>query len=84
MALAAMLIANALHAADPVPSAKSVSKPNVILIFIDDMGYGDVGFNGATVPKTPPAPYTLIGVGRHRLTCRDLLAGNDTSDRRSL
>ena len=53
MALAAMLIANALHAADPVPSAKSVSKPNVILIFIDDMGYGDVGFNGATVPKTP-------------------------------
>ncbi len=28
-------------------------KPNVILIFIDDMGYGDVGFNGATVPKTP-------------------------------
>jgi len=29
------------------------SRPNVILIFIDDMGYGDVGFNGATVPKTP-------------------------------
>ncbi len=28
-------------------------KPNVILIFIDDMGYGDVGFNGATVPQTP-------------------------------
>lgn len=29
------------------------TRPNVILIFIDDMGYGDVGFNGATVPKTP-------------------------------
>ncbi len=28
-------------------------RPNVVLIFIDDMGYGDVGFNGATVPKTP-------------------------------
>ncbi len=27
--------------------------PNVVLIFIDDMGYGDVGFNGATEPKTP-------------------------------
>jgi len=27
--------------------------PNVILIFIDDLGYGDVGFNGATGPKTP-------------------------------
>jgi arylsulfatase A len=28
-------------------------RPNVIVIFIDDMGYGDVGFNGATGPKTP-------------------------------
>ena len=27
--------------------------PNVILIFIDDMGYGDVGFNGASGPRTP-------------------------------
>ena len=27
--------------------------PNVIIIFIDDMGYGDVGFNGATGPRTP-------------------------------
>lgn len=29
------------------------NRPNVIVIFIDDMGYGDVGFNGATVPQTP-------------------------------
>lgn len=28
-------------------------RPNVIVIFIDDMGYGDVGFNGATGPRTP-------------------------------
>lgn len=35
-----------VQAADP-------PRPNVILIFIDDMGYGDVGFNGATVPQTP-------------------------------
>ena len=34
-------------------ASERVAKPNVILIFIDDMGYGDVGFNGATVPKTP-------------------------------
>lgn len=33
--------------------AQAENKPNVILIFIDDMGYGDVGFNGATGPKTP-------------------------------
>ena len=31
----------------------SANPPNVIIIFIDDMGYGDVGFNGATGPKTP-------------------------------
>ncbi len=34
-------------------SAFAVERPNVILIFIDDMGYGDVGFNGAKEPKTP-------------------------------
>ena len=31
----------------------SAGKPNVILIFIDDMGYGDVEFNGAKGPRTP-------------------------------
>ncbi len=29
------------------------ARPNVVLIFIDDLGFGDVGFNGATGPKTP-------------------------------
>lgn len=28
-------------------------RPNIIVIFIDDMGYGDVGFNGAKIPQTP-------------------------------
>jgi arylsulfatase A-like enzyme len=28
-------------------------KPNVVIIFIDDMGYGDIGPFGATLQKTP-------------------------------
>jgi arylsulfatase A len=43
--LATWAFACASHAAE--------RKPNIILIFIDDMGYGDVGFNGAAEPKTP-------------------------------
>lgn len=40
-------------ASSSAPAADSPLRPNVIIVFIDDMGYGDVGFNGATVPKTP-------------------------------
>lgn len=32
---------------------KQKSLPNVILIMADDMGWGDVGFNGGTIIKTP-------------------------------
>ena len=35
-----------------LPSS-AAERPNVVIIFIDDMGFGDVGFNGATLPQTP-------------------------------
>lgn len=46
LALTALLVATPLTDAAP-------AKPNILLIYADDLGYGDVGFNGATAVKTP-------------------------------
>lgn len=37
----------------PVFAQKKVAQPNVIFIYADDLGYGDVGAYGATKVKTP-------------------------------
>lgn len=37
----------------PVAAAEAGAKPNVILIFADDQGYGDLGCFGSTKIKTP-------------------------------
>ncbi len=37
----------------PAPSGEEPRKPNVVLVFIDDEGYGDVGVYGATGFETP-------------------------------
>ncbi|MEM9346455.1 MAG: sulfatase [Planctomycetota bacterium] len=36
-----------------VDPAKAIEKPNIVLIFIDDMGYADIGPFGNTINKTP-------------------------------
>ncbi|AWW32872.1 sulfatase [Echinicola strongylocentroti] len=33
--------------------SKPVKKPNIIFILVDDLGYGDVGFNGSKYYETP-------------------------------
>ena len=49
LALPAMLLAPsaALHAAEPVP------KPNVVVILVDDLGYGDIAPFGSKLNRTP-------------------------------
>ncbi len=35
------------------PTIQAAEKPNLVLIFIDDMGYGDIGPYGSTLNRTP-------------------------------
>ena len=43
----------ALFAPFALLSSRAAEKPNIVLIMCDDLGWGDVGFNGGTKIKTP-------------------------------
>lgn len=49
----AAAIAVLLVACGGAPEQTAVAKPNFVLIFIDDMGYGDIGPFGSTLNRTP-------------------------------
>ena len=37
----------------PLGILRAADKPNILLIYADDIGYGDLGCYGATAVKTP-------------------------------
>jgi arylsulfatase A-like enzyme len=48
MILAPLAIASCSHKQQP-----TVTKPNIVIIYADDLGFGDIGVNGAKGVKTP-------------------------------
>ncbi len=48
-----MVLASALMTAACQPAPAVIQQPNVIVIMVDDLGYGDVGSYGATAVETP-------------------------------
>lgn len=42
-----------LAALSALPAFAAAAKPNVLILFADDLGFGDVGFNGCTDIPTP-------------------------------
>ncbi len=43
----------AFTACNQISQEKSTRHPNIVIIYLDDLGYGDVGAYGATAVKTP-------------------------------
>jgi len=52
------------------PTRFATDRPNVVLVFLDDMGYGDMGRMGGTVVATP----NMDAVGAGGVTCRHMYA----------
>ncbi len=53
LTLGAGLAAGLLHPKAPAQANRKANTPNIIIIFADDMGFGDIGINGAEGHGTP-------------------------------
>ncbi len=49
----AMGVLAAVGTRTAVRAAQDASPPNIVILFVDDLGYGDIGPFGATLQKTP-------------------------------
>ena len=53
MKLMTAILFFAITAGSSTSFAKLDPRPNIIIIVADDMGWGDTGYNGNTIQKTP-------------------------------
>ncbi len=51
--LVAIVISSALAFAGEAPDEQAAARPGVVLLMCDDLGWGDVGFNGSRIVRTP-------------------------------
>lgn len=56
------------------PSRRPAERPNIVLVVMDDMGYGDMGCFGGSVVKTP----NMDGLAERGITFRHMYASSST------
>jgi hypothetical protein len=64
LAAALLLAASGLSAAQTPAAAQSTRPPNIVIIFADDLGYGDLGVYGHPLITPPLDDQILAGVTR--------------------